>query len=52
MPVIVQLVREGWAQRILLSQDVCHRSHLKAYGGNGYDYVLTQFLPGLRAVWS
>jgi len=49
IPVVVDLVRRGWAQRILLSQDVCHRSHLKAYGGNGYDYLLTVFLPRLRA---
>ena len=43
VPIIVELVREGWAKRILLSQDICHRSHFKAYGGNGYDYVLTTF---------
>jgi phosphotriesterase-related protein len=49
VPLIVQLVRDGWGSRILLSQDICHRSHLKAYGGNGYDYVLTKFLPTLRA---
>jgi phosphotriesterase-related protein len=48
VPIIVQLMREGWASRILLSQDICHRSHFKAYGGNGYDYVLTKFLPTLR----
>ena len=27
---------------------MCHRSHLKAYGGNGYDYIPTVFLPKLR----
>ncbi len=48
VPVIVHLVRRGWAHRLLISQDVCHRSHLKAYGGNGYDYILTRFLPRLR----
>jgi predicted metal-dependent phosphotriesterase family hydrolase len=48
VPVIVELVRRGWAERLLLSEDICHRSHLKAYGGNGYDYILTCFLPRLR----
>jgi phosphotriesterase-related protein len=48
IPVIVELVRRGWTNRVLLSQDVCHRSHLKAYGGNGYDYILSCFLPRLR----
>ncbi len=49
VPIIVELVRRGWAHRLLLSQDVCHRSHLKAYGGNGYDYLLAQFIPRLCA---
>jgi predicted metal-dependent phosphotriesterase family hydrolase len=48
VPLLVQLIREGWAHRLLLSQDICHRSHFKAYGGNGYDYVLTRFIPTLR----
>ncbi len=48
VPIIVQLIREGWSHRILLSQDICHRSHFKAYGGNGYAYVLTTFLSVLR----
>jgi phosphotriesterase-related protein len=46
--VIAELVKRGWAQRLLLSQDVCHRSHLKAYAGNGYDYLIRCFLPRLR----
>jgi phosphotriesterase-related protein len=49
IPLTVELIRQGWAHRLLLSQDVCHRSHLKAYGGNGYDYLLTTFTPRLRA---
>ena len=48
IPVTVELVRRGWSHRILLSQDICHRSHLKAYGGNGYDDILRCFLPRLR----
>jgi phosphotriesterase-related protein len=48
IPVIVELIRRGWTERLLLSQDVCHRSHLKAYGGNGYDYILVCFLNRLR----
>ena len=48
IPVMVELIHRGWAERLLLSQDVCHRSHLKAYGGNGYDYILVCFLSRLR----
>ena len=38
----------GHADRILLSQDVCHNSQLTAYGGNGYVYLIERFLPRLR----
>jgi predicted metal-dependent phosphotriesterase family hydrolase len=43
-----ELVGRGHAERILLSQDVCHDSQLKAYGGNGYVYLFETFLPRLR----
>ena len=46
---LVELVRRGHAERILLSQDVCHDSQLKRYGGNGYTYLAETFLPRLRA---
>ncbi len=49
---VVDLIREllsrGHADRILLSQDVCHDSQLVRYGGNGYAYLATSFLPRLR----
>jgi predicted metal-dependent phosphotriesterase family hydrolase len=48
IPVIVELVQRGWSRQLLVSQDICHRSLLKAYGGNGYDYILRCFLPRLR----
>ena len=46
--LIGELVARGHADRILLSQDVCHDSQLKAYGGNGYVYLFETFLPRLR----
>ena len=50
---IVDLLREllsrGHVERILLSQDVCHDSQLRRYGGNGYTYLADMFLPRLRA---
>lgn len=45
---VVELVRRGHAKRILLSQDVCHDSQLRRYGGNGYTYLAETFLPRLR----
>jgi predicted metal-dependent phosphotriesterase family hydrolase len=44
-----ELVARGHADRILLSQDVCHNSQLRPYGGNGYVYLIETFLPRLRA---
>ncbi len=42
------LLDRGHAERIVLSQDVCHDSQLKRYGGNGYTYLAETFLPRLR----
>ena len=44
-----ELLARGHADRILLSQDVCNDSQLKAYGGNGYVHLTETFLPRLRA---
>ena len=45
---IVQLVNDGHANRLLLSQDVCTKSMLKTYGGMGFSYVMEFVLPELR----
>jgi phosphotriesterase-related protein len=45
---IPQLIEAGYVDQILLSQDVCMKIHLKAYGGTGYAFVLEKFLPFLR----
>ena len=42
------LIGRGHVERILLSQDVCHDSQLRRYGGNGYTYLAESFLPRLR----
>ena len=47
---IAHLVELGYADQILLSSDICKRSRLRAWGGEGYPYVLRRFLPRLREV--
>ncbi|HEY6013314.1 MAG TPA: hypothetical protein VIU37_04885, partial [Candidatus Limnocylindrales bacterium] len=47
--LICELLSRGHADRVLLSQDVCHDSQLKRYEGNGYVYLSETFLPRLRA---
>jgi phosphotriesterase-related protein len=39
----------GHADRVLLSQDVCHDQQLRANAGNGYTYLQETFLSRLRA---
>ena len=46
--LLCELLSRGHADRILLSQDVCHDSQLTRYGGQGYVYLAESFLPRLR----
>jgi phosphotriesterase-related protein len=46
--LLCDLLSRGHAERILLSQDVCHDSQLRRYEGNGYTYLAREFLPRLR----
>lgn len=46
--LIVELLERGFADQLLLSQDVCHNAQLKAHGGFGYVYLQQHFLPMLR----
>lgn len=45
---IVQLIRDGYADRLLLSQDVCTKTMMKTYGGQGFSFVMEFVLPELR----
>lgn len=41
---VLDLRDGGLLSQVLLSHDVCMRSHLAAYGGNGYAYIPNRFL--------
>lgn len=45
---VVELVRAGHLDQVLLSMDVCANSQMHWGGGNGYDYLLRTFVPMLR----
>ena len=45
---IVRLIEAGYADRLLLSQDVFLKMMLTRYGGFGYAYVIKHFLPRLK----
>jgi phosphotriesterase-related protein len=45
---LVALLRAGHGRQLLVSQDVCFKMDLRAYGGYGYDHVLVDIVPALR----
>lgn len=51
-PLVIELLGElvarGHADRLLLSQDICHNEQLRHYGGHGYTYLQETFLPRIR----
>ncbi len=45
---VAALVKAGFTNRVLLSEDICMLNHLKYTGGKGYGYIFEVFLPLLR----
>jgi phosphotriesterase-related protein len=45
---VAELVKEGFVDRVLLSEDICMLNHLQYTGGKGYAYIFDVFLPLLR----
>jgi len=45
---VAALVKEGFTDRVLLSEDICMLNHLKYQGGKGYGYLLETFVPMLH----
>jgi phosphotriesterase-related protein len=44
------LLDKGYLLQVLLSHDVCFKSHLRSFGGQGYDYVVNGFVPRMLEV--
>ena len=47
---LVWLAERGSLDRVVVSNDVCFRSHLRAFDGGGYPYCATEFFDSLREV--
>jgi predicted metal-dependent phosphotriesterase family hydrolase len=45
--LVLDLIEAGFAEQILLSQDVGQMAELRSRGGRGYTYVAERFLPAL-----
>ena len=41
---VAHLVQAGFANQVLLSEDICMLNHLKYTGGKGYGYILEVFV--------
>ena len=46
---VMNLVRLGRIDQVLISHDLCLTSLYKAYGGNGYTFIFDEFFDRLRA---
>ncbi|MDA4123285.1 MAG: aryldialkylphosphatase [Thaumarchaeota archaeon] len=46
--MVKQLVDAGYADRILISQDICEKQSLYCYGGFGYAHILENVVPLMR----
>lgn len=44
------LAERGSLGQVVVSNDVCYRSHLRAFGGGGYGYCVTEFFDSLRDI--
>lgn len=38
---VLELIEDGAVERVLLSHDVCAKTHLRCFGGTGYDHMHT-----------
>ena len=47
--IIMELIEDGFLDRILVSQDVAWKVILRAYGGGGYSHILKNIIPQMRA---
>jgi phosphotriesterase-related protein len=45
---VMEMIKAGYVDQILVSHDICTKQQLKKYGGTGFSYISEYFLPELR----
>lgn len=45
---LAQLIEWGYGDRLVIAHDVCRKSHLTGYGGNGYAHIIESIVPRMR----
>ncbi|NLF28938.1 MAG: hypothetical protein GX592_13665 [Clostridiales bacterium] len=46
--MLKKLIEGGYAEQLLLANDLCLKASLRKYGGWGYDHLFTNFVPMMR----
>lgn len=46
---LLALMEDGFADRLLMTTDICLKNLLRRFGGNGYAHILDRIVPRLRA---
>lgn len=46
---VVDLVAHGYLEKILIAQDLCNKTSLRTYGGEGYSHILDHIVPLMRS---
>ena len=49
LDTILDLVTEGYGNKILFAQDICTKHRLIKYGGHGYAYILRHIVPYMHS---
>ena len=42
---LISLIERGYRDKLLMSLDICHKTQLARYGGDGYNHILDNVLP-------
>ncbi len=45
---LIGLISRGFGRRLLVAQDICSKTHLQKYGGEGYSHLLRNVIPLMR----
>ena len=51
MTTMVGLIERGFADQLVMSQDICKKHYLLAFGGLGYGHVVRRIVPRLKSVF-
>lgn len=46
--LIAEMFAAGYGRQVLVSQDICNKTRLSRYGGEGYGHLLTRVVPIMR----